>query len=47
MKDPRSSIENLRGVFERSITVRDIAEPFACFDDGESAKEIRNRVGEG
>jgi hypothetical protein len=42
MKHLRSSIEDLRRLFERSITVRDIAEPFASFDDGHSALEVRS-----
>jgi hypothetical protein len=42
MKHLRSSIENLRRLFERSITIRDIAEPFASFDDGQSALEVRS-----
>jgi hypothetical protein len=41
IKHLRSSIEDLRRLFERSITVRDIAEPFASFDDDHSALEVR------
>jgi hypothetical protein len=29
-------------LFERGITVRDIAEPFVSFDDGQSALEVRS-----
>jgi hypothetical protein len=42
MKHLRSSIESLRRLFERSIIVRDIAEPFASFDDGQSALNVRS-----
>jgi hypothetical protein len=42
MKHLRSSIEDMRRLFERGITVRDIAEPFASFDDGQSALEVRS-----
>ena len=42
MKHLRSSIEDLRRLFEHGITVRDIAEPLASFDDGKSAMEVRN-----
>src|ERR1700733_12653777 len=42
MKHLRSSIEDSRRLFERSITVRDIAEPFASFDDDHSALEVRS-----
>jgi hypothetical protein len=42
MKHFRSSIEDLRRLFERSITVKDIAEPFESFDDGHSALQVRS-----
>jgi hypothetical protein len=42
MKHLRSSIEDMRRLFERGITVRDIAEPLVSFDDGQSALEVRN-----
>ena len=42
MKHLRSSIEDMRRLFERGITVRDIAEPFVSFDDGQSALEVRS-----
>jgi hypothetical protein len=42
MKHLRSSIEDMRRLFERGITVRDLAEPFAFFDDGHSALEVRS-----
>jgi len=37
----RTSVEDLRRIFERCITVRDIAEPFASFDAHRSCAEIR------
>jgi hypothetical protein len=42
MKHLRSSIEDMRRLFERGITVRDIAEPFVSFDDVQSALEVRS-----
>ena len=41
MKHPRTSVEDLRRIFERCITVRDIAEPFASFDADRRCSEIR------
>jgi hypothetical protein len=41
VKQLRSSIEDLRWLFDRGITLRDIAEPLASFDDGQSALEVR------
>jgi hypothetical protein len=41
MQHIRSSIEDLRRIFERSITIRDLAEPFVSFDDGKSARDVR------
>ena len=37
----RTSVEDLRRIFERCITVRDIAEPFASFDAHRPCAEVR------
>lgn len=41
-KHLRSSVGDMRRLFERGITVRDIAEPCISFDDERSAQEIQN-----
>jgi hypothetical protein len=42
MKHLKSSLGDLRRLFTRTITVRDIAEPFASFDHSNSAQEVCN-----
>jgi hypothetical protein len=42
MKHLRSSIDDMRRLFERAITVKDIAEPFASFDVDQPAMTVRN-----
>jgi hypothetical protein len=41
VKHLKSSLRDLRRIFERSITVRDIAEAFASFDATQAAHEVR------
>jgi hypothetical protein len=41
MKQLKSSLEDLRRLFARTITLRDIAEPLVSFDHGQSAAEVR------
>jgi CBS domain-containing protein len=40
MKQLKSSLRDLREIFERSITVKDIAEPLASFDVGSSIDDV-------
>jgi hypothetical protein len=40
VKPLRSSVEDLRRIFERCITVRDIAEPFASFDSQRQCTDV-------
>ncbi len=41
MKQLKSSLGDLRRLFARTITLRDIAEPLVSFDAGQSAAEVR------
>ena len=41
MKQLKSSLGDLRRLFARTITLRDIAEPLVSFDHGQSAAEVR------
>jgi len=41
MKHLKSSLQDLRELFERSITVREIAEPLISFDSDQSAVRVR------
>lgn len=41
MKHLKSSLSDLREIFDRSVTVRHLAEPFASFDGSRSAAEVR------
>jgi len=41
MKALRTSLQDLREVFEKSITVRDIAEPIISFDSSQQASDVR------
>jgi hypothetical protein len=40
MKQLKSSLSDLRRLFARTITLRDIAEPLVSFDHGQSAEEV-------
>lgn len=42
MKQLKSSLRELRELFERTITAKDIAEPFASFDSESSTHHVRN-----
>lgn len=42
MKHLKSGLRDLRQIFERSLTVRHVAEPFLTFDGPRSAPEIRS-----
>ena len=41
MKQLKSSVSDLRRMFARTITLRDIAEPLASFDHTQPAAEVR------
>ncbi len=41
IKQLKSSLQDLREIFERSMTVKDIAESLVSFDEGRSAEEVR------
>jgi hypothetical protein len=41
MKALKTSLQELREVFEKSITVRDIAEPIISFDSSQQASDVR------
>jgi hypothetical protein len=41
MKQLKSSLTDLRRLFARAITLRDIAEPLVSFDHGQPANEVR------
>ena len=41
MKQLKSSLSDLRRLFARTITLRDIAEPLVSFDHGQPAAEVR------
>ncbi len=41
MKALKSSLQELREVFEKSIKVRDIAEPIISFDSSQQASDVR------
>ena len=41
MKQLKSSVGDLRALFARTIALRDIAEPLASFDHGQSSDEVR------
>lgn len=41
MKHFKSSFQELHQIFERSITVRDIAEPLTSFDQGDQAERAK------
>ena len=40
MKHLKSSLRDLRRIFEQSITLRDIAEPFTSFDAARTTEEV-------
>lgn len=42
MTHPKSTLKDLRLIFERTITVRSIAEPFVSFDDTQAVAPIRH-----
>ena len=42
MKQLKSSVEDLREIFEKNIAVRHIAEPFCSFDESADAQDIRD-----
>ena len=42
MKQLKSSLGDLRRLFARTITLRDIAEPLVSFDHGQPAGEVRD-----
>jgi hypothetical protein len=46
MKQLKDSLRDLREIFERSITVRDVAEPLASFDGSCSVNEIKKFMDE-
>lgn len=46
MKYLKSSLQNLREIFGRSVTVKEIAEPFASFDINHPADKIRRFMDE-
>lgn len=46
MKHLKSSSQNLRKIFERNITVKEIAEPFASFDIDHPADKVRRFMDE-
>ncbi len=46
MKQLKSSLSDLRGLFERAVTVRDIAEPLVSFDASHAAAEARRLMEE-
>jgi hypothetical protein len=41
MKQLKSSLKDLRDIFDRSITVRDIAEPVVSFDDNDDSLAVK------
>jgi hypothetical protein len=41
MKQLKSSLGDLRRLFSRTITLRDIAEPLVSFDEGQPAEKVR------
>ena len=46
MKHLKSQSQNLRKIFERSVTVKEIAEPFASFDIDHPADKVRRFMNE-
>ena len=41
MKHLKSSLSDLRRIFEENITVRYLAPPFVSFDESRAAREVR------
>jgi hypothetical protein len=46
LKHLKSSSQNLRKIFERNITVKEIAEPFASFDIEHPADRVQSFMDE-